>query len=377
MPAPRRTLSRRSVLTAAAAAVPALALAPHALGQPAAPPDLSTPDGWLSWISTHRDGFAIVLDDGLGARLSHRPRQARPLASAVKVIHLAAYATAVAEGRLDPDEQIRVGDWERFYVPTDGGGHIASLGELGIPTDPTGLYAADPNRLVTLEQMMTCMIKFSDSAAPDFLRVRLGEGALRRAARDGGWPDPDLRSLCAEYLFLLLPEHAPPQGAPVPARRRIGYRLERRFSSDAAFRQMVKDRILHNPLPPEDVQNAWAAATAGGAASSLFGIHRSIATGAFPNRRAAGIAQRILELPLKDHLPPGLAGIGMKGGSLPGSLTCGLSVRRADGTVGAGALLAHGDISLEQITKGDPGVVLLLALTDPAWRDRLARALRG
>ena len=365
-------LSRRTLLAATAAAVPALALTTSATAQPE--PDLSTPDGWLSWISAHRDGFGLVLDDGRGARLAHRPHAAQPLASSIKVVHLSAYATAVAEGRLDPAEQVRVGDWERYYLPTDGGAHAAALGRLGIPTDPTGLHAADPEHRVALEQMVDAMIRFSDSAAPDFLRNRLGLPALHRAALEGGWPDPDLRSLCAEYLFLALPEHAPPPGTPTPLRRKLGFRLERRYSSDPALRKQAMDRLLTRPLPPWDVQCAWGDGTTAGPASSLAAIHRALSTG---RSKAAGIARDVLERPLQDHRPPGVAGIGVKGGSLPGILTCGLSVRRDDGSTGFGGLIAHRSISADQLAKADPAGVVLRAIIEPAWRDRLARALRG
>ncbi|GAA2799226.1 serine hydrolase [Saccharopolyspora taberi] len=365
-------VSRRTLLATAAAAVPALALATPATAQPA--PDLSTPEGWLNWISAHREGLGLVIDDGRGGVLAHRAHAAQPLASSIKVVHLAAYAEAVAEGRLDPAEQVRVGDWERYYVPTDGGAHVAALGRLGIPTDPTGLHAADPEHRVALEQMVDAMIRFSDSAAPDFLRDRLGLPALVRAARNGGWPDPDLRSLCAEYLFLALPEHAPPAWAPAPLRRRLGFRLERRYRDDPALRARTLERLTTQPLPPWDAQCAWGDGTMAAPASSLAAIHRAIATG---RSKAAGIAREVLERPLQGHLPPGVIGIGNKGGSLPGILTCGLSVRREDGGVGFGGLVAHGDIGPDQVAKGDPAGVLLMAILDPAWRDRLARALRG
>ncbi|GAA4614023.1 serine hydrolase [Saccharopolyspora hordei] len=366
-------LSRRHLLAAAAATTPLL-LAPRALAQPA-PPDLATAEGWLDWISAHRDGLGLVLDDGRGHRLVHRPHAAQPLASAVKVVHLAAYSTAVAEGRLDPQEQVRVGDWERFYVPTDGLAHVHALEHLGVGLDATGLRAADPEHRVRLDDMVAVMVLFSDSAVPDYLRERLGEDALHAAAAAGGWHRPDLRSMCAEYLFVL-PEFAPPAHLPTPARRAWGHRLERRFSTDARLRDRVLDRLLQGGLPPYEQQVAWADRTMSATAAQLAALHRAIATDEFPPE-AAAVARPHLERPLSGHLPPGVVGIGVKGGSLPGVLTCGLTVRRADGTTASGALLAHGGISPEQLTSGDPGLPLLLAAERPDWRDRLARALAG
>ncbi|GAA4877872.1 serine hydrolase [Saccharopolyspora cebuensis] len=366
------SFSRRHLLATAGAAAPLLLLAPSAAARPS-PPDLATPDGWVAWFRAHRGGVGLFLDDGRGNRLVHRPHAAQPLASAIKVVHLLGYAVAVERGELDPREQIRLGDWERYYVPLDGGAHPAALRHLDIPTDDTGLHAADPDHRVALDDAVAAMIRFSDSAVPDLLRDRLGVRALRRAAAAGGWPDPDLRSMCAEYLFLL-PEHAPPAHLPLPARRARGFALERRYRDDPALRRRVLDRLLTTPLPSWDEQRAWGDRTMGAPARPLAALHRATATGAIPG---AALARTHLERPRAGALPPGVDGIGYKGGSLPGVLTAGLTVRRADGSTGSGALLAHGDITPEQLTTADPGGAVLVALQDPAYRDRLAAALRG
>ncbi|MFR9729147.1 serine hydrolase [Saccharopolyspora sp. MS10] len=376
-------LARRTLLTGLAAAVattPLLSACGPATALNAAParaePDLGTAEGWLTWIAGHRDQLALVLTDSAGLRLAHRAETAQPLASAVKAAHLAAYATAVAEGRLDPAEQVRVGDWERYYVPVDGGAHLATLQELGIPTDATGLYAADPEHRVTLEQLATAMIAHSDSAVPDLLRDRLGVEAVREAARAGGWDGADVRSLCAEYLFLLLPEEAPTPDAPLDRRVELGFALERRHRDEQAFRDQVRTRLLTQPLPTYAAQLAWSADTAASSPEQLAALHRSLSEGTYPSPRAAEIARGVLEHRAAGNLPEGLLGLGYKGGSLPGVLTAGVSARLADGRIAAGSLLAHGEISADQLGTGDPSLPLLKAILEPAWRDQLRAALR-
>src|SRR5690606_40161277 len=54
---------------------------------------------------------------------------------------------------------------------------------------------------------------------------------------------PDIRSMCAEYLYLVLPETAPPAHLPVAARRRHGFALERRFAIDEQLRQRMLQRL--------------------------------------------------------------------------------------------------------------------------------------
>lgn len=83
--------------------------------------DVTTPDGWIGYLAAHPDDTGFVVADGTGTVVAHRGDDPQPLASAVKVVHLAAYARAVADGRLDPAEPVPVRDWERWYLPgTDG-----------------------------------------------------------------------------------------------------------------------------------------------------------------------------------------------------------------------------------------------------------------
>ena len=105
---------------------------------PAPAPDTTTADGWLGWIDAHPDDVALAVDDGTGTVVEHRSDEAQPIASAVKVVHLAAYARAVADGSLDPNEAVPVADWERWYLPgTDGGAHEQALARLGVTPDGT------------------------------------------------------------------------------------------------------------------------------------------------------------------------------------------------------------------------------------------------
>ena len=65
------------------------------------------------------------------------------MASTMKIIVLAAYADAVANGELDPNERVVVTDWESYYLPmTDCDAHLMGLKSLGIEADNLG-FARD------------------------------------------------------------------------------------------------------------------------------------------------------------------------------------------------------------------------------------------
>ncbi|MGW4402097.1 serine hydrolase [Amycolatopsis nivea] len=328
-------LTRRSLLTSVAAAgaatfvLPSLALAD--------PPDQSTPEGWLARLAAHRDDVSAVFSDGAGRRFSHLPDRSLTVASAIKVVHLLAYTTAVAEGRLDPAEQVRVGDWDARHPyigdgPVGQGNHLNALTRLGIPCDEYGV-AKDPDQRVPLRSIAQMMILVSDNSAADYLRARLGDHALREAAARGGWRMPDVRMFGGETLLLYFPEYCPPQGSPVVVRRAAGDALSNRFACDPSFRAQVLPRAAEKPPSVEAIM-AWSAVTGQGSAAQLFGLHHEIATS---RDRAAVLAQQILDVPVVPK-PPDSKALLFKGGNLPGFLVFGFDVLWPGRRPGTGTL---------------------------------------
>ncbi|WIX78643.1 serine hydrolase [Amycolatopsis carbonis] len=312
-----------------------------------------------------------MFDDGAGHRLVHQPVTPRPLASAIKVAHAAAYARAVAQRRLDPDEPIRVGDWDaRYPYLGDGGSHLQSYSLLGIPHDAYGM-ATNPDQTVPLHRMAELMIEVSDGAAADYLRARLGDAALRAEAARAGWFDPDVRMFGGETLLLLFPEFCPPPGAPARIRRAAGDRLSDRFAHDPAFRAQVLPRATTQP-PTLDRQLAWAAASGRGTARQLAAMHHEIATA---QGKAAGLTRQILGAQYAGHQPPGTTAMLFKGGSYPGIVTLGIDLLWPDRRPGTAVLL------LSDISPADTEHVVVLlglctgALTTPATFADLAGAL--
>lgn len=168
------------------AVLPAALLA--ALALPARSQPLSTPEDVLDYLVQHRKDVALVSfsADEPDAALLVNADQPMALASTIKIVVLAAYAREVAAGRLDPQEELPVGEWERFYLPgTDGGAHAAALAALGILTDSDG-FSSDPEISVSWDRIAQAMIRSSDNAATDLLLSRLGDGAVRATLAEAG-----------------------------------------------------------------------------------------------------------------------------------------------------------------------------------------------
>ncbi|WNV83513.1 serine hydrolase [Umezawaea sp. Da 62-37] len=340
-------LNRRQVLTAAGVAGASMLIG---TGRAAA-----EPNGWEGWLAANRGHVGAVIDDGRGGRLSHRPHQEQPLASAVKAVHAAGYALAVGQGRVRPDEQVRVGDWEKYYYGLDGGAHQASMADLGIAS-ANGVTADDPDRLVSLDDLAKVAVLHSDNAAADFVRTRVGDASLRAAALSCGWPGVDTRSIAGEVLMLILPDRAP---ADPSQRKRVGDLLAAQALHDPRLQLEIIGRFPDIPAT-YDGQRPWARQTWHGSAAGLHRLHRSVAGGRFPQARTH------LERAFPGPLPKGVKAIGFKGGSLPGVLTMAYTVRWEDGRIGTGVLLAE-EVDESLSTKaGELADLVLGPLLDPA-----------
>ncbi|KOV80014.1 hypothetical protein [Nocardia sp. NRRL S-836] len=88
--------------------------------------------------------------------------------------------------------EVRVGDWERYYLGLDGGAHQKALGALDI-AHRDGVHADEQNLVVPVESVRRAALEFGDHAAADVLRDRfeldspsmLGRGLRLVLGQDG------------------------------------------------------------------------------------------------------------------------------------------------------------------------------------------------
>lgn len=321
---------------------------------PPPPADVTTAEGWIGYLADHPRDSAYLVNDGRGGIVAHRAGARQPVASAVKVLHLAAYARAVARDEIDPKERVTVGEWERWWVPgTDGGNHLKALDRLGISYTEAG--ATDPTQKVRLDAMVSAMIQESDNAVPDYLRDRLGDKALVRAGKRGGWGLKQLPTLAGQTISLLVPS----------VRKVDRWDAAQRYASDPTYRA----EVLTKTVDPARLAR-WVRSTFTASPRQLAGLHRALATRSFGP--GSGVALRHLEW---QPSPKGLKGLGFKGGSYPGILTDAFEARRKDGTVAVGALLNR-NLTTKDMTAaleaGLPQQTLLVgAMLDPEALARL------
>ncbi len=302
-------------------------------------PALNTPEDVLDYLVQHRKDVALVSftvapdgsPDPADPVVLINADQPMVLASTIKIVVLAAYAREVAAGRLDPQAELPIREWERFYLPgTDGGAHADALASLGITTDQEG-FARDPDTPVSWDRIAQAMIRSSDNAATDLLLAKLGERAVRATLSEAGLSrHPHPPSILG--LFLSLGNHD--QGPLTRSRlKRLSRMSPKAYAKEV---QRLQNRYLDESW--REAELLWRQKNAGGS----FTLEAQAAQALFPKGTARDYARVMVGVLHGNFLSPQVSEVmrwqlgwpmeipgnaetflnfGAKGGSLAGVLT--------------------------------------------------------
>jgi hypothetical protein len=251
-----------------------------------------------------------------------------PLASVVKVIHLVAYAEAVAAGELDPTSTVFLDELEAFYLPNiDLGAHPRALSEL----EESGRIFGDPPA-VLLDEVPGMMIASSSNAATDYLHLLLGQETIEETAAA---LDLDSQTAPCPFLgqFLVMGNHMTSSNNPYQAweqylaePERFGQEvmlLTEVFSSDAEFRETAVDWRNRTRQPNGQTQRLFTQDfNAQGSADDYAALMARLAQNGLSSSESSYIARRFLEWPMRYPDNQALfSNLGYKNGSFPGILT--------------------------------------------------------
>ena len=126
------------------------------------------PDEVWQFVQNHAAGGRAALTVRLNGEniVNVNGDRRMPLASTVKIIVAIEYARQAADGRIDPEQEVRLEALRSFYVPkTDGGAHEAWL---------RSLQDTYPGGSVPLSEVAAGMIAYSSNANTDYLLQQLG-----------------------------------------------------------------------------------------------------------------------------------------------------------------------------------------------------------
>ena len=262
--------------------------------------------------TVNTDG-TLRMDDALTYNID----KPMPLASTVKIVVLAAYAQAVVEGKVDPDEEVSVRDWEVYYLPgTDGGAHAGALEELNVSSDELG-FAKDVST-VRLDDIVSAMIVQSDNAATDYVMNRVGDEAMARVIQENSLTQQEV-PLSFLGTFLALNNAETP--LPYSDLQRSAERDEQRYLTDSAWHEVQQNSPLAS-LDTFEKQAEVLQSSTKGSAENYARMMGGVVTETFISPEVSRVMRKHLEWPMQI---PGneesFETFGAKGGSLPGILT--------------------------------------------------------
>ncbi len=251
-----------------------------------------------------------------------------PLASVVKVVHLVAYAEAVAAGELNPLTTVPLADIEAYYQPgLDLGAHERAVAEL---TANGRTFGAPPNLL--LDEVPWMMIRHSANAATDYLHMLLGQARIEETAvaldlYSQTAPCPFLGQFLAmgNYTRAEIDDQTAVRAliANPDEYGRLVMELTLAYSSSADFRAAQQAWRDSTRRPIGSTQRLFVAnLNAHGTAQEYANLMARIALNGLSNSESSYLARRYLEWPMQFSVNQALfTNLGYKDGSLPGVLT--------------------------------------------------------
>ncbi len=251
-----------------------------------------------------------------------------PLASVVKVIHLVAYAEAVAAGELDPTSTVFLQELEAFYLPNiDLGAHSRALSA----SEENGRVFGSPPA-VLLDEVPGMMIASSSNAATDYLHLLLGQETVEETAVALGL---ESQTAPCPFLgqFLVMDNHMMSSSNSYQAweqymidPKRFGQDvmlLTEAFSSDDVFRETAVAWRNRTRRPTGQTQRLFTQDfNAQGSAADYAALMARIAQNGLGSPESSYIVRRFLEWPMQ--YPDNQAffsNLGYKNGYFPGILT--------------------------------------------------------
>ncbi|HEX5493823.1 MAG TPA: serine hydrolase [Mycobacteriales bacterium] len=136
----------------------------------------------VEWMPGNADRIGLVARCG-DIEVSHRADEPFPLAGIRAVLVLGAYAEAVAQRRVDPDEAVPLPRVQAWWIRgTDGGAHMnAERDWRARERIIRGRVLAVP-----LDEIAGGMVRWSSAACADYLLTRLGADTVTGWARRRG-----------------------------------------------------------------------------------------------------------------------------------------------------------------------------------------------
>lgn len=242
------------------------------------------------------------------------PDQKMPLASTVKTIIAIEFAQQVSSGKINPADEVPLGELARFYIPdTDGGAHPAWSKHI----KEKNLVQAGK---VPLLEIAKGMIRFSSNANTEYLMWRLGLNtinanlsALNLAKHDSLYPFVSALYVCSD-------ENS------AKSLQLMGMDLYKK-KAEEYFELLKVDTTakakFNRAHVTSSVQRVWSDRLPGSTARTYDGIMQKIQSRTYFDSTAQSTLEKMMEWPMEafDSNRQKYQHLGAKGGSTAFVLT--------------------------------------------------------
>lgn len=240
--------------------------------------------------------------------VEHRSDTLMPLASTVKIIVAVEFAQQAAEGKINPEERVPLGELSRFYIPnTDGGAHPAWLESLR-------KQKLLENNTASLREVAKGMMQFSSNANTEFLMWKLGLNTINANLPKLGLDKHRLLYPFVSALYVCSDEHSATGLKKMPMSLYL-QRTNKYFEllkMDTTVK--AKFNIANVPLP---VQRIWSDRLPASTVREYAGLMKKINSRTYFNPKTQAVLDELMEWPMRFNPdnPKRFKHFGAKGGS--------------------------------------------------------------
>ena len=242
------------------------------------------------------------------------PDKKMPLASTVKTIIAIEFAQQVSSGKINPADEVPLGELARFYIPdTDGGAHPAWLKHVQEKN------LAQQGKVPLLE-IAKGMIRYSSNANTEYLMWRLGLNAINANLASLNLAQHDSLYPFVSALYVCSDENSS-KGLKLMGMDMYKKRAEEYFEA-LKVDTTAKAKFNRAHVSPP-VQRVWSDRLPGSTARTYDGIMQKIQSRTYFDSTAQGTLEKLMEWPMEafDSNRQKYQHLGAKGGSTAFVLT--------------------------------------------------------
>ena len=274
----------------------------------------------LTFLKNNPERSSVVFTRNDTTLAAVRSDKKLPLASTVKIIIAIEYAQQVAEGKVNPEEEIPLSTIDKFYIAnTDGNAHPDWLADMR----SKNLIAGEK---VKLENIAKGMIRYSSNANTEFLMEKLGFDNINANLKKLNLPNHDsiYPFVASLFLFSNSKNVNPQQFLSELQNMPMAEYLKKSMDWHERLKSESNSKFKNNfVFPSMDLQRIWSDRLPAATTQEYVSIMQKVNSRKYFDEKTQQNIEKLLEWPL-EYNPANTKSfehLGQKGGSTAFVLT--------------------------------------------------------